>query len=90
MRLGLQAVSLERAIDHFKQALTVYNREAFPEQWAMTQYNLANAYSTPIDGEGAENLEQAIDHFEQTLTISHPRGFSRAVGDDAEQLGLRV
>jgi hypothetical protein len=39
---GERTENLERAIQHFEQALTVYTREAFPEQWARVQGNLAN------------------------------------------------
>lgn len=43
-----------------KQLLQVYTREAFPQQWATTQNNLAIAYRDRIRGERADNLEQAI------------------------------
>lgn len=49
-----RAENLEHAIAHYEQALTVYTREAYPEQWALSQHNLANAYRERIRGERAE------------------------------------
>ncbi|MBW2690851.1 MAG: CHAT domain-containing protein, partial [Deltaproteobacteria bacterium] len=68
--------NLELAIDHFNQALEVRTREAFPEQWAMTQNNLANAYRNRIQGDRVENLELAIDHFNQALEVMTLERFS--------------
>ncbi|MDB9313848.1 CHAT domain-containing protein, partial [Spirulina sp. CS-785/01] len=47
----------------------VYTRTAFPEQWAKTQNNLANAYLYRIRGERAENLEQAIAAYDAALEV---------------------
>ncbi len=47
----------------------MYTREAYPEQWARSQHNLANAYKNRIRGERADNLEQAIHHCEQALDV---------------------
>ena len=41
---GSRAENLERAIEFYQAALTVYTLEDFPEKWAMTQNNLAAAY----------------------------------------------
>ena len=49
--------------------MTVYTREAFPQDWAMTQNNLGNAYKDRIQGSRAENLEAAIKAFEAALTV---------------------
>jgi hypothetical protein len=58
------------AIASYTAALTVYTRDAFPEYWAMTQNNLANAYSNRIRGEKAENIEMAIASYTAALTVS--------------------
>jgi hypothetical protein len=49
--LGNRAHNLEIAIASYQAALEVYTRTAFPEYWAMTQNNLAFAYSDRIRGE---------------------------------------
>lgn len=41
---GERAEYLEKAIHHYEQALEVYTRQAFPEDWADTHYKLGNAY----------------------------------------------
>jgi CHAT domain-containing protein len=67
---GSRAENLERAIEFYDAALTVYTLEDFPEYWAMTQNNLANAYSKRINGSRAENLERAIEFYDAALTVS--------------------
>jgi len=52
-----------------KNALEVYTREAFPQEWAMTQTNLANAYVNRIRGERVDNLEQAIASYTAALEV---------------------
>ena len=58
--LGSQANNLEIVIIGYQTVLEVYTRDAFPEDWAMTQNNLGNAYLYRIRGERLENLELAI------------------------------
>jgi tetratricopeptide (TPR) repeat protein len=52
--------NLEKAIAYYRAALEVRTREAFPQDWAMTQINLGTTYRDRIDGERAENIEAAI------------------------------
>ena len=66
---GERAANLEQAIHHYRQALEIYTRETFPEQWAMTQNKLWVAFSDRIAGEQAANLEQAFRHFHQALEV---------------------
>ncbi|MEG4456622.1 CHAT domain-containing protein [Microcoleus sp. N9_A1] len=64
-----RAENLERAIEFYDAALTVYTLKDFPEYWATTQNNLANAYSERINGSRAENLERAIAFFDAALIV---------------------
>ncbi|MCP2729804.1 hypothetical protein NJ959_15320, partial [Symplocastrum sp. BBK-W-15] len=57
---GNRADNLEIAIVGYEIAVTVFTKEAFPVDWAMTQYNLGIAYSDRIKGEKADNRETAI------------------------------
>jgi CHAT domain-containing protein len=66
---GNRMLNLELAIAAYDLALQVRTREAFPEQWATTQNNLANAYSERIRGEKADNLEKAIASYQLTLRV---------------------
>ena len=50
-------------------ALTVRTREAFPQDWATTQNNLAAAYCDRIEGSKADNVEAAIKAYEAALTV---------------------
>ncbi|MHC5828659.1 MAG: CHAT domain-containing protein, partial [Nostoc sp.] len=57
--LGSKASNMEIAITGYEVALTVYTREALPQNWAATQNNLAIAYRNRIKGDRANNIEQA-------------------------------
>ncbi|MEG4171473.1 MULTISPECIES: CHAT domain-containing protein [unclassified Microcoleus] len=67
--LGNKASNMEIAIAAYNLALTIYTREAFPVDWAMTQHNLGTTYSNRILGEKAENIEQAIAAYDRALTV---------------------
>ncbi len=84
---GERTDNLEQAISHYQQALQVYTRQAFPEQWATTQNNLAVAYQQRIRGERTENLEQAILHYQQALEVYTPMSFPQNCRNTAYALG---
>ncbi|CAD5941797.1 CHAT domain-containing tetratricopeptide repeat protein [Planktothrix agardhii] len=67
--LGSHKNNLEISIAAYQAALEVYNREAFPEQWASTQHNLAIAYCKRIKGGKADNIERAIETYQAALEI---------------------
>ena len=67
--LGSRKNNLEISIATSQATLEIYTREAFPEQWAGTQNNLANAYKDRIKGEKAENIERAIRFYQAALEI---------------------
>ncbi|NES21238.1 MAG: tetratricopeptide repeat protein, partial [Symploca sp. SIO3E6] len=73
--LGSKASNLETAIACYQNALQIYTREAFPEDWAMTQNNLAVAYNNRIRGEKADNLEDAIACYQNALQIRTREAF---------------
>ncbi|PSB00876.1 hypothetical protein C7B64_21285 [Merismopedia glauca CCAP 1448/3] len=60
---------MERAIEGYENALIVYTQTDFPVDWAMTQNNLASAYSNRIRGDRAQNLERAIEGYENALIV---------------------
>jgi CHAT domain-containing protein len=66
---GERAENIENAIAAYDAALQVYTREAFPQNWAMTQNNLGVAYNYRIKGERAENIENAIAAYNAALRI---------------------
>jgi tetratricopeptide (TPR) repeat protein len=74
---GERAENLKQAIACYEQALQVYTREAFPEDWATTQNNLGGAsldLARHKIGQGesvfaSKNYEKAADIFEQTQNI---------------------
>jgi CHAT domain-containing protein len=66
---------MEIAIDHYEQALTVYNSTEHPTDWASIQSDLGNIYETRLEGDRAQNIEKAIDHYQQALTVRTPENF---------------
>ncbi|MEG4202941.1 CHAT domain-containing protein, partial [Microcoleus sp. Pol7_A1] len=66
---GERGENIEKAIAFYQAALQVLTRDAFPQQWAMTQNNLASAYSNRIKGERGENIEKAIAFYQAALQV---------------------
>ena len=91
---GTRADNLEQAIHHYEQAQEVYTREAYPEQCAATQHNLAIAYQLRIRGERADNLEQAIHHHEQAQEVytreAYPEQWAASQHNLANAYHLRI
>ncbi len=67
--LGNKTSNIEIAITGYKVALTVYTREAFPNEWAGTQIGLGFAYRNRIRGERAENIENTLVAYQAALTV---------------------
>jgi CHAT domain-containing protein len=67
--LGNIDINKEIAITSCEIALNIFTFDAFPQQWAITQINLAVAYLYRIRGDKAENLEQAIAHCREALKV---------------------
>jgi hypothetical protein len=64
---------LEEAVAAYRAALTVYTREALPQDWAMTQNNLGTALTRMGEREGgtegARRLAEAVEAYRQALTV---------------------
>ena len=86
--LGNRADNIEQAIAAYQSALEVRTRQAFPEQWAMTQNNLGTAYRERIRGERAENLEQAIAAYQSALEVYTRQAFPQDWAMTQNNLGI--
>ncbi|MGB7893680.1 MAG: CHAT domain-containing protein, partial [Microcoleus sp.] len=71
----------------YTAALTVRTPDAFPQDWAATQNNLAAAYSDRIRGEKAENIEVAIALYRNALTIRTREAFPQNHTETLSNLG---
>lgn len=67
--LGNKAENLEIAIKGYQIALTYFNRDKYPEEWAGTQNNLGNALVERMTGNSADNLDEGIDCYNSALKI---------------------
>jgi len=67
--LTVRAAPLEISILAYDTALTFYTEADFPKQWAMTHYNLGNAYRQRANGDRAENLQKAIAAYKLALQV---------------------
>ncbi|MEI2583635.1 CHAT domain-containing protein [Scytonema sp. PRP1] len=86
--LGDKASNMEIAIAGYEAVLTVFTRQAFPQQWAMTQNNLAAAYSDRILGEKAQNIEMAIASYTNALSVHTRQAFPQDWAMTQNNLGL--
>ena len=67
--LGDKVSNIEIAITGYEVALTVFTREAFPENWAIIHTNLGATYSHRIKGEKSQNIEEAIACYQEALRV---------------------
>lgn len=58
---------IEKAIEHYEQALKIRIRDAFPKDWAETHNNLAGAYTWLNRIEPGKDIEPAIEHLQKAL-----------------------
>jgi tetratricopeptide (TPR) repeat protein len=86
--LGNRAINLEIAITGYEIAATIFTREAFPEEWAQIQSNLAPAYRHRIKGERAENLEKGIAACQEALQVFSRVAFAEQWAAVQNNLGL--
>jgi CHAT domain-containing protein len=86
--LGSRANNLEIVITGYQTLLEVYTREAFPEDWAMTQNNLSGAYLYRIRGERSDNLELAIAALNLSLEVYTRDSFPYEWANTQNNLGI--
>ncbi|MFM5981062.1 MAG: hypothetical protein ACKO9I_10940, partial [Sphaerospermopsis kisseleviana] len=86
--LGNKANNMEIAITGYEIAFTVFTRQTFPEYWAMTQNNLATAYSDRIRGDKAQNLENAIKAYTAALEVRTRDDFPENNAETLLNLGI--
>ncbi|XZN91460.1 MAG: CHAT domain-containing protein [Microcoleus sp.] len=73
--LGNKANNLEIEIAGYETVAKVFTRSYFPQDWAVLQNNLGNAYSDRLKGDRAQNLEQAIACFKNALQVRTPEKY---------------
>lgn len=78
------------AVQSLRAALSVYQRETHPEQWARVQMHLANALVYLPSGHRQDNIAQAVDLYEELLTVRsraiNPLGHARVLANQANAL----
>ncbi|MBX9855372.1 MAG: hypothetical protein K2Y26_07595 [Gemmatimonadaceae bacterium] len=78
------------AVQAFREALTVYDREAHPDEWSSTMLNMANAMQYMPSGHQQENLMQAVEAYEELLTVRpramDPVGYARILANQGNAL----
>lgn len=65
----------ERSLAHYRRALEVHTRDAFPANWAKIQSNLGMAYSVRLRGKRADNVRRAVSHYHKALEVRTPDSF---------------
>ncbi|MBL0938627.1 MAG: hypothetical protein IBJ03_07020 [Gemmatimonadaceae bacterium] len=78
------------ALQAFREALTVYDRKAHPDEWASTMLNMANAMQYMPSAHQQENLMQAVEAYEELLTVRpramDPVGYARIIANQGTAL----
>jgi Domain of unknown function (DUF4062)/Tetratricopeptide repeat len=66
---GNREENLKKAIAAYEAALTVYTKQAYPNDWASTQINLGVAWQRLPTGNKTENLKKAIAIYEGAFSV---------------------
>jgi tetratricopeptide (TPR) repeat protein len=84
------ALRLAVAVQSLRAALSVYQRDTHPEEWARVQMHLANALVYLPSGHRQENIAQAVDLYEELLSVRSraldPLGHARVLANQANAL----
>jgi hypothetical protein len=67
--IGDEAENIEAAIYAYEAALTVYQPETTPVEWATTHYNLGSAYLSRVADDREVNLRAAVMSYEAALKV---------------------
>ncbi|MFQ3611675.1 MAG: hypothetical protein SNJ72_09305, partial [Fimbriimonadales bacterium] len=78
---------MKAAIEHYQAALRVFTEADFPQEWAMTQLNLGNAYADLLTGDRLENLQQAMACYQAALRVYTEADFPREWAGTQRNLG---
>lgn len=85
--LGERVNNLEIAIAGYEVGIELLNPEAFPEEWAATQYNLGNAYAEIVTKDTTEHLETAIKCYQKALQVYNREVFPQEWAMTQNNLG---
>src|ERR1019366_8856429 len=86
--LGDRTANLRQAIECFEAALRVRTEQGFPQDWAMTQNNLGNAWGDLPTGDRDANLRRAIECYEAALRVRTEQAFPRDHAQTTENLRI--
>ena len=86
--LGDKASNIEIVIAGYESILNVYTRQVSPQDWGMTQHNLAVAYADRIVGERSENIEKAIEFYDAALLVRTRQDFPQDWAMTQHGLGI--
>ncbi|MEA5592980.1 CHAT domain-containing protein [Rivularia sp. UHCC 0363] len=86
--LGDKANNMEIAIIGYEIVLTVFTREAFPNDWARAQNNLGNFYANRILGDKSNNIEKSISTYRNALDVYTVEAFPYEWAVTKNNLGI--
>jgi hypothetical protein len=66
---GDRTDNVERALEYYRQALAVRDRESDPTRWGITQHNLGVLYRARPSGDRQENLRRSVAALEAALDV---------------------
>lgn len=83
-------IRLAVGVQSFREALKVYTRDAYPEQWSSAMLNMANALQYLPSSHPQENLIEAVNGYEALLEVRNkaldPVGYARLLANQANAL----
>ncbi len=80
-------IRLALGVQHFKKALEVFTKESYPEEWASTSLNYANALIYLPTYNPAKNINKAIEIYKEVLEYRRKKGPKESLARVLANLG---
>jgi tetratricopeptide (TPR) repeat protein len=87
--MGSEPNLVERSLAAFQEALSVYKKESYPQDWAVTLSNMSTAYLSRSASD-SNDLRKGVALMEQTLTVRSPQADPYSWAITQMNLGLAL
>ena len=85
---GERSEHLEKAIDAYRKALSLWNKETQPHDWAKTMHNLGLVFRSRLQGDAEKNIRHAIEAYEACLDVFTQKAYPNDWADTHRHLAI--
>ena len=90
LQIGDPSKNMKTALEHVNQALSVFDRDRFPDDWAQLQHNLGTIHYSNQGGDRADNIERALACYRRTLEVHTRTEYPQYFGLTNAAMGMAL